>query len=130
MTSSARSRIDRGMARPLAAHAAATQSEGSDHVGTDDEVGGRLSPETDHSPSLAERSLCRYTPEVGAVCGKAARTDLCGGREVTRVSYRDFGGANSSLRSAAWRHGRSRQARSSATACGASACSCRAWEGV
>ena len=31
---------------------------------------------------LAERSLRRYTPEVGAVCGKAARTDLCG---VTRV---------------------------------------------
>src|SRR5262245_55844074 len=27
----------------------------------------------------------RHTPEVGAVCGKAARTDLCGGREVTRV---------------------------------------------
>jgi hypothetical protein len=24
-------------------------------------------------------------PEVGAVCGKAARTDLCGGREATRV---------------------------------------------
>jgi hypothetical protein len=24
-------------------------------------------------------------PEVGAVCGKAARTDLRGGREVTRV---------------------------------------------
>ena len=33
-------------------------------------------------PSVA---LCRHTPEVGAVCGKAARTDLCGGREVTRV---------------------------------------------
>jgi hypothetical protein len=30
-------------------------------------------------------SLCRHTPEVGAVCGKAARTVLCGGREVTRV---------------------------------------------
>src|SRR5579863_7092390 len=30
-------------------------------------------------------SSCRHTPEVGAVCGKAARTDLCGGREVTRV---------------------------------------------
>src|ERR1700738_5377684 len=28
---------------------------------------------------------CRHTPEVGAVCGKAARTVLCGGREVTRV---------------------------------------------
>ena len=26
-----------------------------------------------------------FGPEVGAVCGKAARTDLCGGREVTRV---------------------------------------------
>jgi hypothetical protein len=24
-------------------------------------------------------------PEVGAVCGKAARTDLCGGCEVTRI---------------------------------------------
>ena len=27
----------------------------------------------------------RHTLEVGAVCGKAACTDLCGGREVTRV---------------------------------------------
>ena len=71
--------------RPLAAHAAATQPEGSDHVGTDDAAGGRLASETDHPPSLAERSLRRHTPEVGAVCGKAARTVLCGGREVTRV---------------------------------------------
>ena len=31
------------------------------------------------------QTICRYPPEVGAVCGKAARTDLCGGREVTRV---------------------------------------------
>jgi len=31
------------------------------------------------------RHVRRQTPEVGAVCGKAARTDLCGGREVTRV---------------------------------------------
>jgi hypothetical protein len=32
------------------------------------------------------RSLRRHTPEVGAVCGKAARTDLCGGaRDETRV---------------------------------------------
>ena len=30
-------------------------------------------------------SICRHIPKVGAVCGKAARTDLCGGREVTRV---------------------------------------------
>ena len=26
-----------------------------------------------------------FGPEVGAVCGKAACTDLCGGREATRV---------------------------------------------
>jgi hypothetical protein len=29
-------------------------------------------------------------PEVGAVCGKAACTDLCGGREVTRVPTAKF----------------------------------------
>ena len=32
-----------------------------------------------------EPAVRRQTPEVGAVCGKAARTDLGGGREVTRV---------------------------------------------
>ena len=58
----------------------ASQPEGPDHVGTDDAAGGRLAPETAHPPSLAERALCRHTPEVGAVCGKAARTVLCGGR--------------------------------------------------
>src|SRR3981081_3028981 len=26
--------------------------------------------------------LCRHTPKVGAVCGKAARTVLCGGRAM------------------------------------------------
>src|SRR5215469_1164943 len=71
--------------RPLAAHATATQPKGSDHVGTDDAAGGRLAPETDYPSSLAKRPLCRQAPEVGAVCGKAARTALCGGREVTRV---------------------------------------------
>src|SRR5205807_9846669 len=71
--------------RPLAAHAAASQSKGSDDMGTDDAAGGRLAPETDHPPSLAKRSLRRHTPEVGAVCGKAARTVLCGGRSVTSV---------------------------------------------
>ena len=54
-------------------------------MGTDDAAGGRLAPETDHPPSLAERPLCRHTPEVGAVCGKAARTALCGGRSAMSV---------------------------------------------
>src|ERR1700737_4391704 len=34
---------------------------------------------------FAYGSLLPSLPEVGAVCGKAARTDLGGGREVTRV---------------------------------------------
>ena len=31
------------------------------------------------------QTLCRHTPEVGAVCGKAARTVLCGGRSAMSV---------------------------------------------
>jgi len=42
----------------------------------------------------ANVSLWRQSPEVGAVCGKAARTDLCGGREIKLASLplqrRDF----------------------------------------
>src|SRR5262249_16650566 len=72
--------------RPLAAHAAASQPQGLHHVGTDDAAGGGLAPETDHPSSLAERSLRRHTPKVGAVCGKAARTVLCGGRAMKRTS--------------------------------------------
>ena len=30
-------------------------------------------------------TLRRHPPEVGAVCGKAARTDLCGGRSAMSV---------------------------------------------
>src|SRR5258708_30433802 len=38
------------------------------------------------SPALVGiRRAFAVGPEVGAVCGKAARTVLCGGREVTRV---------------------------------------------
>ena len=32
------------------------------------------------------RTLRRQTPKVGAVCPNWARTDLCGGLEVTRVT--------------------------------------------
>ena len=57
--------------RPLAAHATASQSEGSDDVGADDATGGRVAPETKHPTSLAERSLCRHTPEVEPHAGKS-----------------------------------------------------------
>ena len=32
------------------------------------------------------KTLCRHTPEVGAICPNSARTDLCGGRSVMSVS--------------------------------------------
>ena len=42
-------------------------------------------PAPPHPPSLASPALRRQTPEVGAVCGKAARTVLCGGRLAMSV---------------------------------------------
>src|SRR4029077_9825886 len=69
----------------MATHAAASQPEGPDCVGPDGRVGGRLAPQSAYPSSVAERALCRQTPEVGAVCGKAARTVLCGGRPVMGV---------------------------------------------
>src|SRR5205814_8534247 len=30
-------------------------------------------------------AVCGHSPKVGAVCGKAARTDLCGGRSAMSV---------------------------------------------
>jgi RNA-directed DNA polymerase len=69
----------------LAAHAAAAEPEGLDDMGADQAFGRRLAPATANSSSLASAALRRQTPEVGAVCPNWARTDLCGGREVTRV---------------------------------------------
>src|ERR1700730_7399067 len=86
--------------RPLAARPATSQPKGSDHVGTDDAAGGRLAPETAHPSPLAERALCRHTPEVGAVCEQAARTDLCGGRAMKRTSLPLRDGASRTAASA------------------------------
>ena len=55
-------------------------------MGTNDAAGGCLAPKTDHPPSMAQRSLCRHAPKVGAVCEKDARTVLCGGRAMKRTS--------------------------------------------
>src|SRR2546430_15435102 len=44
-----------------------------------------MAPTTTYPPPLAEPEHRRQRLKVGAVCGKAARPDLCGGREVTRV---------------------------------------------
>src|SRR5713226_8709737 len=71
--------------RTLAAHAPAPQPEGSHDLGEDHAARQRLAPPTAHPSSLAVSTLCRHTPKVGAVCGKSARTDLCGGRSAMSV---------------------------------------------
>src|SRR5882757_292658 len=46
------------------------------------------------------RQVRRHSPEVGAVCGKAARTDLCGGALSNGRPYRDRYARNHGDRSA------------------------------
>ena len=50
----------------------------------DREARCRMAPQAQNPPPMATRALRRQTPKVGAVCGKAACTDLCGGTGVTR----------------------------------------------
>jgi len=47
--------------------------------------GGALDSKTAHPSSMAERTLRRQTPKVGAVCLNWARTVLGGGRLPMRV---------------------------------------------
>src|SRR5258707_7976614 len=47
--------------------------------------GNRVTGAEAHTEFREDITTRRYTPEVGAVCPNWARTDLCGGREVTRV---------------------------------------------
>ena len=56
-----------------------------DLMTADEEAGGRLAPQAANPPPLAQHAVRRQTPEVGAVCGNAARTVLCGGRSVMSV---------------------------------------------
>src|SRR5271154_3277723 len=71
--------------RSLAADAPAARRETSNDVAEDRKAGRRLAPQTEYPSSLAKSALRRQTPKVGAVCGKAARTVLCGGRSVMSV---------------------------------------------
>src|SRR5450631_2600899 len=47
--------------------------------------GNRVTGAEAHTEFRENITTRRYIPEVGAVCPNWARTDLCGGREVTRV---------------------------------------------
>jgi hypothetical protein len=51
-------------------------------------------------------TMCRHTPEVGAVCGKAARTELCGGRAMKRTSPPLHRRKLIPCSAAQWRYGR------------------------
>src|SRR5450432_2173230 len=82
----------------LAAHSTAAEPERLDDLGADQAVGRRLASETANPSSVASEPLRRQTPEVGAVCPNWARTDLCGGREVTRVPTATVTGRRSERR--------------------------------
>src|SRR5712691_11570513 len=69
----------------LATIAQAAQSERWNDLGEDQPVSQRLVPQTAHSSSMAGNTLRRHSPKVGAVCGKAACTVLCGGRSAMSV---------------------------------------------
>src|SRR5271165_6665469 len=70
---------------PLVSATMPAQPEGERGLDEDGEAGRRISPDAPCPASLAERAVCRQTPEVGAVCGNPARTDLCGGRSEMGV---------------------------------------------
>src|ERR1700736_6795389 len=65
------------------------QPKGQSHLGSDHEARERLASTATYPPPVAEPAVRRQTPEVGAVCGKAARTDLCGGRSSNGRPYRN-----------------------------------------
>jgi hypothetical protein len=50
--------------------------------------GNRVTGAEAHTEFRENIATRRYTPEAGAVCSNWARTDLCGGRGVTRP-YRE-----------------------------------------
>ena len=58
------------------------RSQREDHMAAD--TGNRqcLAAQTQNPAPVAIQAVCRQTSKVGAVCGKAARTVLCGGRSV------------------------------------------------
>lgn len=71
--------------RSLAALASPTQPARWHDMGSHSEAGRRLAPQTAGPTSLAERAVCRHSPEVGAGCLNWARPDLCGGHPATGV---------------------------------------------
>ncbi len=72
--------------RSLATRPAPAQPTGPHDVEQHGAAGGSLAAHAPDIPPVAISALPRQTPKVGAVCGKAARTVLCGRRSVMGVS--------------------------------------------
>src|SRR5690606_6588358 len=71
---------------PMVAGPASAQPESGRRLAPqDEEADRRLAPKAANPPPVARAAQCRHIPEVGAVCGKAARTDLRGGRPAMGV---------------------------------------------
>src|SRR6516165_3533930 len=69
----------------LVAHPAAARPEGPLLMATNARVGRRLAPPTAYPSPVSRQALRRHAPEVGAVCGNSACTDLGGGRPAMTV---------------------------------------------
>jgi RNA-directed DNA polymerase len=69
----------------LAAHATAAEPERLDDLGADQAVGPTTGSRNRESFIRGQRGASPLDTQGGAVCPNWARTDLCGGRGVTRV---------------------------------------------
>ncbi len=78
-------RIPISCRRPLASSAMPAQSASGIGMDADGEIGRRVPAQAANPSSVAKRAVRRQTPEVGAVCGNSASTDLCGGRSEMSV---------------------------------------------
>jgi group II intron reverse transcriptase/maturase len=76
--------------RSLATRPAPAQPEGQDDMDRHGQTGQSLAAQAPDIPPLARSALPRQTPKVGAVCGNAARTVLCGGARSNARPYRDL----------------------------------------
>jgi RNA-directed DNA polymerase len=71
--------------RSLARRSSSAQRQGPNHMGPDQSPRSVVVARPRICHPWPQSTLRRHSPEVGAVCGKAARTVLCGGHAVMRV---------------------------------------------
>ncbi len=76
--------VERSAAEPVEPRAATKGNAGQQSTGRVQNR-GTVTQALERIRQAAKPALRRHTPKVGAVCGKAARTVLCGGRSVMSV---------------------------------------------